>query len=515
MRKPSPARPLNIADLFCGAGGTSAGAVEAIEMLGHSAQLTAINHWDVAIATHTVNHPHARHLCTSVDDIDPQKLFKEGELDILWASPACQHHSVARGGKPVNDQSRATAWCVVRWAESLRPNVILVENVPEFRSWGPIGVDGRPMKSKKGEMFRAWIAALEACGYRSDYRVFCAADFGDPTTRERLFVQFVRGKRRIVWPDPTHSQSQADDLFGKLRPWRTARDHVIDWNIPGKSIYERQRPLSPKTMRRIMAGLEKFGLKPFVVPQQTNPTPKGVDEPLGAVVAEGSGPKLCEPMIITMEHGGGVRSADRPLPTVTTAKGGAMAMAQPFLITTTHGNSGKKNAASWNVHDIEKPMGSVTSALEKGLVTPFLVPQQSGEDRVRSVDKPLQTVTTESRGIGLAEPFLVKLRGTNNARRRGQARADGHRIRHPPWPRRALPCPHRPRWRPARARHQAAIPDRHRQPRRRCSRPAPPAPPAERRRTPPRIATRAHRGNRRGHRLGRAIPDRILRQRRG
>jgi len=364
MRKQN--RVIQIADLFCGAGGTSTGAIEAIEMLGNTAQLTAINHWDVAIATHTANHPSSRHLCTSVDDIDPQKLFKEGELDILWASPSCTHHSVARGGKPVNDQSRATAWCVVRWAESLRPNVILVENVPEFRSWGPIGVDGQPLASRKGELFNAWRAAVEACGYQSDCRVFCAADYGDPTTRQRLFVQFVRGRRKIMWPDPTHSNSKEGDLFGKKAPWRTARDHVIDWSLPGKSIYERERPLSDKTMRRIMAGLEKFGLKPFVVPQQSNPTPKGVDEPLGAVVAEGSGPKLCEPMIITMEHGGGVRSAAKPLPTVTTAKGGAMAVAQPFLI-----------------------------------------PQQSGEDRVRSVDKPLQTVTTESRGIALAQPFLI------------------------------------------------------------------------------------------------------------
>lgn len=409
-----PAKALSIADLFCGAGGTSTGAVEAIELLGHTAKLTAINHWEVAIATHTENHPGARHFCTGIDDVDPRKLFKEGELDVLWASPSCVHHSVARGGKPVNDQSRATGWCVVRWAESLRPNVILVENVPEFESWGPIGTDGRPLKTKRGATFLAWKGALESLGYTVDHRILCAADYGDPTTRRRLFIQAVRGRRRIVWPDKTHTAEATNDLISTTRAWRTARDHVIDWSKPGTSIYDRKRPLSEKTMCRIMAGLEKFGLKPFVVPQQTNPVPKGVDEPLGAVVAEGSGPKLVEPFILTMEHGGGIRSANRPIPTVTTAKGGAMAVVQPFLVTTTHGNSGKKNAANWNAHDINKPLGSVTSALEKGLVQPFLVPQQTGEGRVRSVDKPLQTVTTESRGIGLAQPFLVEMRGTSD-----------------------------------------------------------------------------------------------------
>ena len=415
-KRKAPARkPLHIADLFCGAGGTSTGAVEAIEMLGFTSKLTAINHWAVAIATHTANHPDARHLCTGVDDIDPRKLFKEGELDVLWSSPSCVHHSVARGGKPVNDQSRATGWCVIRWAESLRPNVILVENVPEFESWGPIGTDGRPLKTKKGATFLAWVGALESLGYTVDWRVLCAADYGDPTTRRRLFVQAVRGRRSIVWPDKTHAAKAHTDLFGTHRAWRTARDHVIDWTMPGASIYDRKRPLSEKTMRRIMAGLEKFGLKPFVVPQQSNPVPKGVDEPLGAVVAEGSGPKLIEPFILTMEHGGGIRSADRPIPTVTTAKGGAMAVVQPFLVTTTHGNSGKKNAANWNAHDIDKPLGSVTSAQEKGLVTPFLLPQQS-LGALRPVSEPTPTVATAG-AIGLVEPFLIEYygNGTPNA----------------------------------------------------------------------------------------------------
>jgi DNA (cytosine-5)-methyltransferase 1 len=409
-------RVIKIADLFCGAGGTSAGAVEAIEALGFKAELTAINHWDVAIATHTANHPDSRHLCTHLDNVDPRKLFKEGELDILWASPECTHHSVARGGKPINDQSRATFWCVVRWAEALRPRMIFIENVPEFESWGPIGSDNRPLKSRKGETFRAGLTAIESIGYKLDYGIRCAADYGDPTTRRRLFVIASRGNLKTVWPNATHaSKDKMDDMFGARRSWRTARDHVIDWSLPGKSIYERKHPLSEKTMRRIWAGMEKFGLKPFVVPQQSNPVPKGVDEPLGAVVAEGSGPKLCEPMIITMEHGGSVRSADRPLPTVTTAKGGAMAVAQPFLVA----QFGEREGQTPRTHDVDSPLPTVTAQKGgPGLVQPFLVPQQSGEDRVRSVDKPLQTVTTESRGIGLVDPYLVKVSGTEDRRPR-------------------------------------------------------------------------------------------------
>ena len=363
-------KSFHIADLFCGAGGTSSGAIEAISALGYRPELTAVNHWPVAIATHTENHPGSRHLCTGLDAVNPRDLFDEGQLNLLWASPECTHHSVARGGKPINDQSRATAWCVVRWAEALRPNVILVENVPEFETWGAIGVNGRPLKTKRGATFIAWVGALESLGYRVDWRVLCAADYGDPTTRRRLFVQAVRGRRKIVWPEPTHAPLEDIDLLGRRRPWVAARE-VIDWDIPGTSIFERVRPLSPKTMKRIWAGLEKFGLKPFIVPQHSNPTPKGVDEPLGAIVAEGSGPKLAEPFILTMEHGGNLDSIGRPLRTITTAKGGAMAV-----------------------------------------VNPFLIPQHSSNE-ARSIDIPAPTVTTTSRGVGLAQPYLIEMRGTS------------------------------------------------------------------------------------------------------
>lgn len=285
---------IQLADLFCGAGGTSTGALQAIRALGHEPVLTAVNHWTRAVETHTANHPEARHYCASVDSLNPRHLFPDGRLDILWASPECTHHSRARGGKPMLDQSRATAWCVTRWAEALSPSIVMVENVPEFQEWGPLGSTGLPMQSRKGDTFRAWVASLESIGYRVDWRELVAADYGDPTTRRRLFVQAVRGKRRIVWPDATHAKVGHPDMFSARRPWVSARDGVIDWTLPAQPIADRKRPLAPKTMNRIREGLERYGGSPFVV---------------------------------AMEHGGRNISADAPLPTVTCAKGGAMGVA--------------------------------------------------------------------------------------------------------------------------------------------------------------------------------------------
>lgn len=335
-----------IADLFCGAGGTSQGAVEAIEGLGYQAQLTAINHWPVAVATHTANHPGARHFCASLDSINPRDLFRPGELKLLWASPECTHHSVARGGTPINDQSRATAWCVTRWAEALRPDGILVENVPEFRGWGPIGSNGRPLKSRKGETFEAWLNSLRSLGYTVDFRRHCAADYGDPTTRERLIVQAVRGRRRIVWPNPTHAHRSEAALLG-LREWVPA-SACIDWSLPMQSIFRRRKPLAENTLRRIREGLERYG---------------------GA------------PMVIAMEHGGRALPLAEPLPTVTCAKGGAFGLA---YVLPQHGGG--------NLRPVTEPAPTVATSGALALVLEYY-----GNGRARPVTEPLPTVTTRDR----------------------------------------------------------------------------------------------------------------------
>jgi DNA (cytosine-5)-methyltransferase 1 len=394
---------ITIADLFCGAGGTSDGALDAIRILGHRAQLTAINHWPVAIDTHTANHPEARHLCTSIDEVNPRTLFKEGELDVLWASPECTHHSLARGGKPSNEQSRATAWCVPRWMEAVRPNVVLIENVPEFKKWGP---------RKNGATFQAWFDACCSMGYKGGVWIARAADYGDPTTRQRLFVQFVRGRRRVVWPDPTHSQSKEADLYTERKPWVPARD-IIDWNLPSQSIYERKKPLSPKTMRRIMAGLEKFGLKPFTVrPAHGNDDrtsdsrrAESVEKPLGVVPCSNEF-AICEPLILSA--GGpecGARPVSEPMGTVLCRD--HRALAEPFLVPQNSSNAPRS---------VDKPAPTVTcTSRGVGLAEPYLICMEHGGTE-RDINRPMPTVTTAKGGaIGVAHPFMVKLRGTNDA----------------------------------------------------------------------------------------------------
>jgi DNA (cytosine-5)-methyltransferase 1 len=155
-------RTVRVADLFCGAGGSSTGLLQAAQALGLTVDLTAVNHWTTAVETHATNHPQARHVCASLDSLDPRQVTG-GKLDLLWASPECTHHSTARGGKPIHDQSRATAWCVTRWAEALRPKWVIVENVPEFQTWGPLGADQRPLASRKGQTFAAWLQTLLEC----------------------------------------------------------------------------------------------------------------------------------------------------------------------------------------------------------------------------------------------------------------------------------------------------------------------------------------------------------------
>lgn len=414
-------KTIKIADLFCGAGGTSAGAIEAAEFLGYRPELTAVNHWPVAIETHSQNHPNARHLCTGIDSVNPRELFGPNELGLLWASPECTHHSTARGGKPMNEQSRATAWCVIRWADALLPPVILVENVPEFLTWGPIDSKGKPLQNRKGELFAAWVGNLKALGYKVDWRVLCAADYGDPTTRKRLFVQAVRGRRRIVWPEPSHAPTktggdaeQGEMFLSGRKPWRTARE-IIDWGIEGQSIYERTRPLSAKTMKRIMAGLKKFGLKPFVVPnfgEHAKQSPRGhsMDEPLPTVTASGAG-NLVQPFILPNEgiHGGNrARTIDEPLNTVT-AGSGAGALVRPYLVELRGTTDDQVNASGKSV---DAPLSAVaTSGAHHGLAEPFIlaIDHQGGSgDPIRPIGEPLSTISTKARHC-LASPYLVQV----------------------------------------------------------------------------------------------------------
>jgi DNA (cytosine-5)-methyltransferase 1 len=388
------------ADLFCGAGGSSTGLVRAAGSRGIRLDLLAINHWRVAVDTHTRNHPWARHLCADLSTVDPNKAIPGGRLDMLIASPECTHHSNARGGKPCSDQSRASAWHVLHWAERLSPSRILIENVREFAGWGPLGEDGRPDKSRKGDTFLAFIAALRSLGYAVEWRVLNAADYGDATCRHRLFVQATRAGK-VTWPEATHA--------GR---WRPARD-IIDWALKGESIFDRKRPLAPRTLERIEAGLRKFGGEPFIaVLRGTNPSQSGawakpMSSPLGTISAGGIHAGLCEPFIVPMEHSGRqpVRDIGKPLPTITTAKGGSFGLCQPFVMQVAHAGSDHTR-----VRSVEDPLPTIPAGHrgELAVCEPFLT-KYYGKSKARSVAIPLDTITAKDR-FALVEPRGMDIR---------------------------------------------------------------------------------------------------------
>lgn len=327
-------RPLLIADLFCGAGGSSTGARRAIEAMGRQMILVCVNHWARAIETHSRMHPTARHYCQDVSTVKPREVVPEGYLDVLMASPTCTYHSRARGGKPTSDQQRQYPWLIIQWLTDLRVKRLIIENVPEFVDWGPVDMrTGKPMKSRKGEYFRAWVAALEALGFRVEWRILNCADYGDATTRRRFFLLARSDGRRIVWPTATHSKTGKADMFGEgaLR-WRAARE-IIDWSQPGQSIFTRKRPLAPKTIQRIYAGAVKM--------------------------------RWPEPFIVVLRNHMDARGIDAPLQTLTTAKGGELAMAQPFVFPVNQGHDRMRGHRG-----VEEPVPTLLTRESLGLTEP-------------------------------------------------------------------------------------------------------------------------------------------------
>jgi DNA (cytosine-5)-methyltransferase 1 len=375
-----------MADLFCGAGGTSSGAILAARELGLGLSLVAVNHWKVAVATHAKNHPWAEHICADLATVDPSKVIPSGRLDLLVASPECTHHSAARGGKPCSDQSRASAWHVLHWAERLRVDAILVENVREFTSWGPLMQNGRPDPKRKGETFEAFVRALVSLGYNVEHRVLNAADYGDATTRKRLFVQAVRhGKPH--WPTASH-----------IDHWRAARE-VIDWSLHGQSIFTRKRPLSKNTLRRIEAGLKRFGGGPFLAVMKGQSNAADVDLPMPTLTAHAANLALCEPFLIPTCHTGDTRthSIDNPVPTITCGHRGELALVEPFIV----GYHGDRDATP-RVHSVDEPLPTQTAENRFGLCMPFLT-KYYGTAGAVSVSEPMPTVTAKDR-FALVEP---------------------------------------------------------------------------------------------------------------
>jgi DNA (cytosine-5)-methyltransferase 1 len=380
-------------------------------------KLIAVNHWSVAIETHKRNHPEADQHCANLDTVDPLKLVPGGKLDLLVASPECVHHSKARGGRPVNDQSRANPWRVTEWCSKLRVRELMIENVPEISEWGPIGSNGKPIKRLKGKTFLAWVASLESLGYKVEWRILNCADYGDATSRPRFFLRAKLGHGQIEWPKATHAPAESLDnrrreLFhigGRKRPHRPAAE-IIDWSLPGESIFTRRRPLRPNTIEKIFKGLQKFSGLPFIIgaggPEYAG-KPRPVDIPLNTVLTDDHR-ALCQPIIIPINHGkGDCRSygLDRPLPTITSFD--AWAIAQPYLV---------KYYGGHDAESIHRPLGTITANYEHfGLCQPYLVLLRNNSAG-QTLQKPLTTITTKGAHHGVTVPFLIKYNGTGGAR---------------------------------------------------------------------------------------------------
>lgn len=422
---PTRVRPKLIADLFCGAGGMSNGAQRAMRDLGLPMTLVGVNHWPVAIETNQRNHrEHASRIkCADLETALPLDHVPEGRLDLLMAAPSCVFHSRARGGRPVHDQQRMDPWHVVRWCTELRVSRLLIENVEEIQAWGPCSiVTGRPIPSRRGEYFRAWIAALRAVGFRLEYRVLCCADYGDPTTRRRFFLIGRSDRGPLEWPEPTHAREAQVDLLGSRRRWRGAKE-VIDWSRSGASIFNRSRPLKPNTIRRIHAGAVKYrwpmpyvdALKALMdgeTPRLAFSHQEAVD--LGLVAAELAGAGI----VLATGAGGAPRDLDQPLPTITTGGAGSAkpGCARPQLIEPiVVSKHGFKNDAC--ARSVDEPLWTATTRGAGYLADPIVVPVSNSTSGAvpRSVNEPIRTVTTAKGGdqavaipvIEGGAPFLV------------------------------------------------------------------------------------------------------------
>ncbi|SEG16216.1 DNA cytosine methyltransferase [Marinobacterium lutimaris] len=405
-----------IVDNFAGGGGTSTGIYQAT---GRHVDI-AINHDPDAIAMHAMNHPHTRHYCESVWEVDPREAVQGMPVALCWLSPDCKHFSKAKGGKPVSKEIRGLAWVAVRWAATVKPRVIMLENVEEFQTWGPILKDGKPCPRNKGREFRAFINALKRQGYQVDWKELRACDYGAPTIRKRLFLIARRDGQPITWPAPTHGDPNSPAVKrGKLLPWRTAAE-CIDWSIPAPSIFERTRPLAENTLRRIARGLQRFVIdnpEPFIVPlrgtSQHHTSTHETRAPLSAISAGGTHHALVTPFITEHANASSQRNmaADEPLRTqCASVKGGHFAMVAPTLIQTGYGERKTKYRCNHcqTVFDLEPTCGCTVCGAEDDLAK---LPAQ--KPRSLDIHNPLGTIVAGGSKHALITSFLAKHYGGN------------------------------------------------------------------------------------------------------
>ena len=342
-----------IIDSFAGGGGASTG-IEAA--LGRYIDI-AINHDEDAIRMHKMNHPHTDHYCEDMWEVDPLEATQGKTVDLMWLSPDCKHFSKAKGSTPVNKKIRGLAWLAVKWAKAVRPKVIMLENVEEFKTWGPV-VDGRPCPARKGETFVLFVEALKKLGYQVSWRELTASDYGAPTSRKRFFLIARCDGENIVWPEPTHGDP--DSLMvksGMLKPWRTAAE-IIDWTIPCPSIFERKKPLAENTLKRIARGIEKFIVN--------NPNPF------------------------------------IPLPTITAVDHNALVV--PFV---SQYHSYDDSARG---QEVTSPLLTLDGSNRYAVVAPYMM-HYYGTSTGASVREPLGTITSQGKHIAEVRAFLIKYYG--------------------------------------------------------------------------------------------------------
>lgn len=415
-----------IIDNFAGGGGASTGIEQAF---GRPVDI-AINHDGEALAMHQANHPTTAHYREDVFDIHPGFVTKEQPIGLVWFSPDCKHHSKAKGGKPREKKIRGLAWVTLKWAAFQKPRCIALENVEEFQDWGPLDDDGKPLKAHKGRTFRAFIDALSTglnkdhpdvqeiydalgadfpmsrlyagLGYKVEWKIMRACDYGTPTIRKRLFIFARRDGLPIVWPKPTHGPG--------LLPVKTAAD-CIDWSIPCPSIFERTRPLAEATCKRIAKGIVKYVLetgKPYIVKFNQNSIGSAIDEPMHTAMAGATRFGLVTPTLAPFitEHANASTqrnfSADEPLRTqCAEVKGGHFALVTAFLAKHYTGVVGA---------DVRQPMPTVTTVDHNAVVTSHLVKLRNNQFG-QPVTEPMPTLTAGGGHVGEVRAFLIKYYG--------------------------------------------------------------------------------------------------------
>lgn len=417
-----------IVDNFAGGGGASTG----IELAAGRPVTIAINHDPDAILLHRTNHPYTEHLQASVWDVDPVKVCRGRPVGLAWFSPDCKHFSKAKGAALVDRNIRGLAWIVLRWAGTVRPRVIILENVEEFQTWGPVR-KGKPVKSKAGQTFRKWKQQLSDLGYTIEHRELIAADYGAPTTRKRFVLVARCDGQPIVWPERTHAPRDSEEVrSGKLLPWRSAAE-IIDWSLPGYSIFasrkeiwdtygvRAQRPLKPNTLRRIIRGVDKFTIKsgnPFIVPtgygERKGQAPRVQDlaDPLGTVVSKDKF-TVCQPVVtpfVTQQKfSNPAQNVTAPLSTITAV--GAHQVIEPLLVPATFSNIGGSVGDS-----VAGPVHTIRTAGGQILGTANLIQyhtEQTENVRGQGMDEPIMTVDSSNR-YGLASCNLVEYYGNGN-----------------------------------------------------------------------------------------------------